>query len=76
MEWTEIAPLVALGVGALGLPGIRYKLGRIESKLDLALRMMWDHTHAGGSPVRAAMPAEGDKRNTMRPELSPTTSKH
>ena len=43
MEWTEIAPLVALGVGALGLSGIWYKLERIESKVDSALRMMRDH---------------------------------
>ena len=60
MEWTEVAPLVALGVGALGLAGIWYKLGRIESKVDLALRMMRDHTHADGSPATAPIPAEGD----------------
>ena len=60
MEWTEIAPLVALGVGALGLAGIWYKLGRIESKVDLALRMMRYHTHVDGSPATAPIPAEGD----------------
>ena len=60
MEWTAIAPLVALGVGALGLAGIRYKLGRIESKVDLAMRMMRDHTHADGSPARAPIPADCD----------------
>ena len=60
MEWTEIAPLVTLGVGTLGLAGLWYKLGRIESKVDLAMRMMRDHTYADGSPATAPIPAEGD----------------
>ena len=67
MEWAEIAPLIALGVGALGFAGIWHKLGRMESKVDLALRMMREHTHADGSPATASVPVEGNYRHIILP---------
>ena len=61
MEWQFIAPLYALVGGALlGLSAVWYKLGRMENKLDMALKVMRDHTHADGSRATTPIPADAD----------------
>ena len=61
MDWPAIAPLFALGVGALlGIAAIWYKVGRMEAKLDLTLRALREHTHADGSAASTPIPVEAD----------------
>ncbi len=60
MDLTIIAPWATLAVGALGLAGIWYRLGRIEGKLDFTLRALREHTRSDGGAALTPIPGDSD----------------
>jgi len=60
-DWSAAAPLLALvGAVLVAMGAIWHRLGRMEHKIDTALRALREHTHADGSPATAPIPADTD----------------